>query len=162
MRPARLLRGYRELRNAGAGVVRSAVADHSGGYSFVLLPPGNYDLTVHIMGFRDAAVNGIQIDVDQVRRADLTLEAAPVMLKVSVSGELPLIDTETSNIGKVVPQNLIANLPLNERNYLTFTLLVPGAHTPVAGSQASTMGPGTFQRERRPGTSERLPARWHR
>jgi hypothetical protein len=133
-----------ELRNANTGVVRSAVGDHSGGYSFVLLPPGNYDLTVHITGFRDAAVNGIQIDVDQVRRADLTLEAAPVMLKVSVSGELPLIDTETSNIGKVVPQNLIANLPLNERNYLTFTLLVPGAHTPVAGSQASTMGPGSF------------------
>ena len=145
MRLAQRLAGATvELRNADTGVVRSAVVDHSGGYSFVLLPPGTYDLTVHLTGFRDAAVNGIQLDVDQVRRADLTLQVAPVTLKVSVIGELPLIDTETSNVGKVVPRNLIANLPLNERNYLAFTLLVPGAHTPVAGSQASTMGPGSF------------------
>jgi hypothetical protein len=133
-----------ELRNAATGVLRNAVADQSGGYSFVLLPPGNYDLTVHVAGFRDAALSGVQLDVDQVRRANLTLQVAPVTLKVSVSGELPLIDTETSNIGKVVPRNLVSNLPLNERNYLTLTLLVPGAHTPVAGSQASTMGPGSF------------------
>ena len=52
-----------------------------GAYNFVLLPPGNYDLTVHMTGFRDAALNGIQLDVDQVRRADLTLRAAPVTLE---------------------------------------------------------------------------------
>jgi Carboxypeptidase regulatory-like domain/TonB dependent receptor len=133
-----------ELRNVDTGVVRSTVVDHTGNYSFVLLPPGNYDLTVHLTSFRDAALNGIQLDVDQVRRADLTLRAAPVTLKVSVSGALPLVETETSAVGKVVPENLVSNLPLNERNYLTLTLLVPGAHTPVAGSQASTMGPGSF------------------
>jgi hypothetical protein len=133
-----------ELRNYDTGVVRSVMVDSSGNYSFALLPPGSYSLSVHAKGFRDAGLDVIQVDVDQVRRVDLTLDVAPVTLKVSVSGDLPLVQTDTSNIGTVVPRNLIANLPLNERNYLTFTLLVPGAHMPVAGSQASTMGPGSF------------------
>ena len=133
-----------ELRNVDTGVVRVAVIDNTGSYSFVLLPPGSYDLAIHKAGFRDAALQGIQLDVDQTRRADLMLDLAPVTLKVSVSGQLPLVETETSATGKVVPENLVSNLPLNERNYLALTLLVPGAHTPVAGSQASTMGPGSF------------------
>ena len=133
-----------DLRNVETGVVRTAVADHAGNYSFVLLPPASYDLTARMTGFRDSGLSGIQLDVDQVRRTDLTLEVAPVTLQVSVSGQLPLVETETSAVGKVVPTNLVASLPLNERNYLTLTLLVPGAHTPVAGSQASTMGPGSF------------------
>ncbi len=133
-----------ELRNRDTGVVRTATVDRSGNYSFVLLPPGTYDVIVHMQGFRDGAYSGIQVDVDEVRRADLTLEVAPVTFKVQVTGEAPLrVETETSSVGQVVPRRLIANLPLNERNYLSYTLLVPGAHTPVAGSQSSTMGPGS-------------------
>ncbi len=133
-----------ELRNRDTGIVHHAVTDRSGEYNFVLLPPGTYDLTVHIQGFRDGAFSGIQLDIDQVRRADLTLELAPITIHVAVSGDVPLVDRDTSSVGQVVPRTMIANLPLNERNYLAFTLLVPGAHTPVAGSQSSTMGPGSI------------------
>ncbi len=133
-----------ELRNPATGIVRTAVVNEFGEYSFVLLPPGVYDVTVHMQGFRDADAAAIPLDVDQVQRADLTLMVAAATSTVSVSAELSLVDNNTSGIGQVVPRALIAALPLNERNYINFTLLVPGAHTPVAGSQSSTMSPGSI------------------
>jgi hypothetical protein len=140
---AALARGTVELRNRETGVIRQAIVDRVGDYNFVLLPPGHYDLIARMSGFRDGVFSDIQVDVDQVVRADLKLEIAPVTSGVLVTGEIPLVESDTSSIGQVVPRGLIANLPLNERNYLNFTLLVPGAHTPVAGSQASTEGPGS-------------------
>jgi hypothetical protein len=133
-----------ELRNQNTGTIRRATVNASGDFSFVLLPPGVYDLVVRAPGFVDGTIRGIQLDVDQVRRADLTLKLPTVIVQDLVTTELPLVETETSGVGKVVPRGLISNLPLNERNYLNFVLLAPGAHTPAAGSQASTMGPGSF------------------
>ena len=132
-----------EIHNQATGISRTAVTDQTGEYNFVLLQPGTYDVTVRVKGFRDGTYPGIKLDVDQIVKANLTLEVAPATAEVSVTGDIPLVDTETSSMGQVVQRGLIANLPLNERNYLNFTLLVPGAHTPVAGSQASTMGPGS-------------------
>lgn len=132
-----------EIRNQSTGMVRSGATDQSGEYDFVLLSPGVYDLTVRVQGFRDGVYRGIKVDVDQVVRTNLTLQIATAKADVSVTGEIPLVEADTSSMGQVVQNGLIAGLPLNERNYLSFTLLVPGAHTPVAGSQASTMGAGS-------------------
>ena len=52
-------------------------------------------------------------------------------------------------MGQVVQRGLIANLPLNERNYLNFTLLVPGAHTSGGLITGVHHGTGIGQRERR-------------
>ena len=117
-----------EIRNQSTGMVRNGVTDQSGEYNFVLLPPGVYDLTVRVQGFRDGVYRGIKLDVDQVARANLTLQIATAKEGVSVTGEVPLVEADTSSMGQVVQNGLIAGLPLNERNYLNFTLLVPGAH----------------------------------
>lgn len=131
-----------ELRNQATGLLRMDRSNDVGEYNFVLLPPGVYDLTIRATGFRDALYGGIKVDVDEVARVNLTLEVAGATSALTISGEPPLLDTETSGVGQVVQHTLIEGLPLNERNYINFTLLGPGAHTPVAGSQASTMGPG--------------------
>lgn len=132
-----------DLRNEATGLVRNGTTDASGEYTFVLLQPGTYDVVVRLQGFQEGIYKGIKLDVDEVARANLTLQIAPAKAEISVRGEVPLVDSETSSLGQVVPRGLVAGLPLNERNYISFTLLVPGAHAPVAGSQASTMGPGS-------------------
>ena len=52
----------------------------------------------------------------------------------------PLIQTDTSTLSQVVNGRQLRELPLNERNFLSFALLVPGSQLPVEGSQNSTQG----------------------
>lgn len=131
------------LRNQANGTVRSTLTNQVGEYAFVLLPPGLYSITVHVTGFREATHADIKLDVDQTVRANLTLEMAAATEALTVSGDIPLIATDSSSMGQVVDRNLVSQLPLNERNYLNFALLVPGAQIPVAGSVASTIGGGS-------------------
>jgi hypothetical protein len=59
---------------------------------------------------------------------------------VVVTESVPIVQTDTSTLGQVIERKQVSELPLNERNFLTFALLVPGGQLPVAGSQNSTQG----------------------
>src|SRR5208337_265005 len=60
--------------------------------------------------------------------------------QVVVTESVPLVQTDTSTLGQVIERKQVSELPLNERNFLTFALLVPGGQLPVQGSMNSTQG----------------------
>src|SRR6516225_3781018 len=66
-----------DLRNEATGLVRNGTTDASGEYTFVLLQPGTYDVVVRLQGFQEGIYKGIKLDVDEVTRANLTLQIAP-------------------------------------------------------------------------------------
>ena len=127
-------------KNQSTGISRSVATSAAGDYEIVLLQPGAYEVTVRKGGFATAVFAEIHVDVDQMVRVDARLKVESRGEKVLVTDEVPLLDSDDTTVGAVVEHNSISELPLNERNFLNFTFLVPGAELPVAGSNLSTQG----------------------
>jgi outer membrane receptor protein involved in Fe transport len=128
------------VKNVGTNATREVFTSASGEYNAPLLPPGIYEISVEQTGFRRAVVSGIKLDVDQTARVDVVLQLGSLNEQVMVSEAEPLVQTDSSTVGQVIDQQKVSQLPLNERNFLAFTLLVPGAQLPSDGSQNSTQG----------------------
>jgi hypothetical protein len=119
------------VRNVNTGQERTTQTSADGGYSVPELPVGNYTVTVTLSGFQTSVTSGVVVDVASERRVDVELHAGQVSQTVEVSGELlPQVDTTTAQLGGILTQETISNLPVNGRDYTKLIYLNPG----VAGS----------------------------
>jgi Carboxypeptidase regulatory-like domain len=114
-----------ELKNVQTGVVSSATADEDGGYSFSLVPPGNYTLTVTKENFNTAVRDGIQVRVADKLTLDVQLEIGVTAMVTTVSSAMAL-DTGVVNTGTVVTGQQISELPLTEGTAYQLATLAPG------------------------------------
>ncbi len=126
--------------NEATNAVRDAETNDDGDFTAALLPPGRYRVTAESAGFRRSVFSDVTVDVDQTVRVDFALEVGAATEEVRVKETPPAIQTDTSTLGQVVNNRLVQELPLNERNFLNFALLVPGSQLPAEGSQNSTQG----------------------
>src|SRR4029077_16263474 len=124
------------------GISRPLATDNAGQYSAVNLTPGTYTVRVEAKGFRVTEHSGVLVEVGQTIRVDLTLQPGEQTQTVTVTGELPSIDTTDATLGGTVSNQSINALPLNGRNFLRLLTLRPGVYTdPGAGAgDASTNG----------------------
>ncbi|MGB7621528.1 MAG: carboxypeptidase regulatory-like domain-containing protein [Terriglobia bacterium] len=112
--------------NTATQLMRSAVCNPSGEYRLSLLPPGSYDVKAEAAGFTTGVKKGIVLTVGQVAVVGFELSVGAQATEVVVSGEAPIVETERSAQSATITQTPIANLPINGRNFLDFTLLTPG------------------------------------
>ena len=88
------------------------------------------------------------LQVQQVARADFTLEAGVVSESIEVTGRAALLATEDSTVGQVIDNKRIVELPLNGRSYLQLAALTPGVNinsSPSAGANEFQGGHRTRQ-----------------
>ena len=116
-----------------------------------MLPPGDYTLSVEAAGFRKLVQSGITLQINQQAHVDLTLQLGQVSETVEVTGQAPLLESESSSLGTVVNQKLVNQLPLNGRNFIQLATLSPGVNG-VGFSASGTIMSGTRPDDRRPGT----------
>ena len=128
------------VRNEDTNAIRDAETNDDGDYTVALLPPGRYHVSVESAGFRRSIIHGVGVYVDQTVRLDFAMQVGALSEEVNVTDTPPIVQTDTSTLGQVVNNRLVQELPLNERNFLAFALLVPGSHLPAEGSQNSTQG----------------------
>jgi len=120
----------KELRT---GYTREGTTDDSGGYVFTLLPVGTYDLTVEMNGFKTYTRQDIVLTVNQVAGVNIALQVGEVAQKIEVRAQETLVNTQTSEVGKLVEETEIKELPLNTRNPISLATLngsVSGANIP--------------------------------
>jgi Carboxypeptidase regulatory-like domain len=115
----------------------SATTNSSGYYSFPLLQPALYQITVRAAGFKEYLQDNIQLDVAQTRNVDASLDVGQVTESVTVTAAPPLLETQTSSLGEVIPNKSVDDLPLNGRNAYGFAALVPGVIAPYGFSQTA-------------------------
>jgi hypothetical protein len=111
------------------GVRRETTTDEEGRYALTNLSPGEYEVSIQATGFaRKVSEAPIALQVGQSVTLDTSLEIDPKQEYVTTDmvGEIPLIDTMSSDVDGVIAQRAIENLPLNGRNFLELALLVPG------------------------------------
>ena len=128
------------VSDEGTNATREALTNDDGDYTVALLPPGHYQVAVEKAGFRRMVYTGVSLDVDQTARVDFTLQVGVLTEEVKVNDTPPIVQTDTSTLGQVINGRLVHELPLNERNFLSFALLAPGSQLPTEGSQNSTQG----------------------
>jgi hypothetical protein len=116
------------------------LTNDDGDFSVPLLPPGVYEVSAEKAGFRRSVYGNVNLNVDQTVRVDFVLQIGQPSEQVVVTESVPLVQTDTSTLGQVIDRKQVGELPLNERNFLTFALLVPGGQLPVQGSMNSTQG----------------------
>src|ERR1700691_6010139 len=104
----------------------SATTDESGQYRLTSLLPGTYKVTVKIDRFETQAMTGVVVNVGETVSLDVHLKLATTSQTVEVSAIPPVVETERGSQANTLTQQYIEDLPIDRRDYLTFTLLLPG------------------------------------
>ena len=107
----------------------------SGEYVASPLRVGRYTVTVEHSGFKRAVTVPVSLDVQQRIALDVTLQVGQISESVEVTGAAPLLETETSELGQVVDNKRVANLPLNGRNFAQLALLTAGTAPSEPGAR---------------------------
>jgi hypothetical protein len=112
--------------NEGTGQRIEARTNDTGDYFVRALPPARYAVSVEKEGFKKFVQQGVSVTSFSNVRIDASLEVGAVAQSVIVAGEAPLVDTRTATVGTLVDDKRIVDLPLNGRNIIAFTNLIPG------------------------------------
>ena len=125
------------LVNEDTGQSRTAQTDDSGDYNFIQVPVGNYRLETELTGFKKSIQRGIVLQLNQVLTLNVTLALGGAQEVVDVSSEAPQVDTTSTQLGAVVNDRAVSELPLNARDTYQFLQLQPGVQSQL-GSSGST------------------------
>ncbi len=126
-----------EIRSA---VKRSVTAAQAGHYQFSQLPPGVYEITAKADRFAETTVRNITLNVQSRLRVDIALSVAGVQSRAEVTAAARAVPTESSDLGAVIDRTRVEALPLNRRDFLQLSLLIPGVLPPVEDSELSSRG----------------------
>jgi hypothetical protein len=132
------------IRNVNRNTTTTLVTDQNGTYSALFLVPGTYEVQVGLSGFKTWIRSGLVLQVNDRLRIDATLEIGALEEKTTVLAAAPVVRTDSSEVGTVIEETAIKELPLNGRNFATLVYLVPGVTPGQAGenlSGASTFNP---------------------
>ncbi|HTC95677.1 MAG TPA: TonB-dependent receptor [Terriglobales bacterium] len=110
------------------GLKRTAPTNSSGQYHLTGLSPANYDVSVNAGGFQGQILKGVVVNVGQMVILDFRVKVSQTAESVEVTTELPLVETERGQQADTINQQLITDLPIDRRDYLTYTLLLPGVN----------------------------------
>jgi hypothetical protein len=113
---------------------RTVTTDSTGLYRVPTLPIGIYSIEASQSGFKKASRREIELHVNEVLRADFTLEVGAVTDQVTVQGEAPVVATETGEISNIVDSRQVVNLPLNGRVFIQLGMINPGVNQKAYGA----------------------------
>ena len=113
-------------RNTNTNLTRAVDSNERGEYHIEFLPVGSYELEVTGMGFKKAVLRGIVLQVSVDARADVQLEVGNVNEAITVTAEMPLVNTSSPELGRTIENAEITNLPLVNRNVYSLLDITPG------------------------------------
>ena len=104
----------------------TATTDEVGRYVVTGLPPGRYSLTVEAAGFNRFTRTAFELLVQQQATIDVQMRVGDVTTSIEVAGTAPLLNTTIANLGQVIENRYILQLPNIARNTMSLTYLTPG------------------------------------
>src|ERR1700688_586425 len=128
--------------NEGTNVSRDATTNSGGDYDFVEVPVGTYRLEFDLSGFKKNIRRDITLDINQVLTLNMTMRVGAAQEVVDVTSEAPLVETTSTQLGAVVNDRAVSQLPLNSRDAYQFLQLQPGVMSTVGSSNTIVYGQG--------------------
>jgi len=123
--------------DAQTGLKRTATTNGTGQFRVTGLAPATYDISAEMAGFATAIRKGVTVTIGQTVVSDFKMNPSQVATVIEVTDRPPVVETERSSQADTITQQYVADLPIDRRDYLTFTLLAPGVSdsTRLAGDQ---------------------------
>src|SRR3989441_1858702 len=119
------------LANEATGISRDAQTNNSGDYVFVEVQPATYELDFEQSGFKKNVQKSVTVEVNQVVTLNMTMQPGGAKEVVEVTSEAPLVDTTSTQLGAVVNDRSVSQLPLNARDTYQLLQLQPGVQSQV-------------------------------
>jgi hypothetical protein len=101
-----------EAKNVETGAVYRATSTDTGNYTIPQLPPGRYELSINVSGFKKYNRENLSLAAAQVMRLDVGLEVGSNAETVTVTAEASLLKTENSELASNVTTSQMQNLPI--------------------------------------------------
>jgi len=114
------------IKSPDTGFTRTQTTNSAGGFSFELIPPGDYRMEVHAAGFKKT-LQSVSALVGSAISADVRLEIGAVdqVVQVEATGAVA-VNTEDATLGNNFSNQQITQLPLESRDVLNLLTLQPG------------------------------------
>ncbi len=128
------------VTNEDTGLTRTAVTDANGEFTVPSVPTGTYTVTAELTGFKKLSRSNYRVGVDSRVRVDFVLDIGAMSETVTIVAETPLVQTSSSELGTTVTQEQISALPLNGRNFVNLTRVIPGVLRGVPGANIDGAG----------------------
>jgi len=123
-----------EILNVATGVSRQVVTDERGGYLVSDLQAGTYRVTITAPSFQGRIQEGMAVDVNTVRRLDVTLQVSQLTESVTVGAMAVALQTDRADINNQIGSAQLSDLPLinsQGRNFQALFKVLPGFTPPV-------------------------------
>jgi hypothetical protein len=117
-----------ELRNIETNVFNNVVTDNRGDYTILFLRPGTYSISGRAQGFKTFSRTGITLNVGQTAEVNIQLELGSLSEQITVTSEAPLLDAAKADRGTVVDNQRVTEFPLNGRNPMLLSTIIPGVN----------------------------------
>lgn len=129
------------LTNLDTTIARSTVSNTAGDYVFIDVLPAVYTLKISKTGFSTQTQAGVRLNVNQTATLNFTLAVGSTQQSVTVEAAAVAIESSTAELGTVINEQAVKDLPLNGRNFTQLLTLTPGA-SPISVAQNSGGGGG--------------------
>ena len=111
--------------NVERGIRHTVTTDENGQFHLASLPPAAYNVSVTKTGFQPEVAKNVVVTIGQTSAITFPMKVSQVSEQIEVTTEAPVVETEKGGQSNVVNEQYIRELPINRRDYLTFTLLAP-------------------------------------
>ncbi len=132
------------LTNPATGQNITVETNAEGAYTFLSLTAGRYNVVAEKEGFRKAEAANVVVQVNTTTRLDISMQVGAVQETIQVESTTPLLQTDRSDLGTVVDNKAIQQLPLfingGLRSNLAFTSLAPGVTMNLQSDPDTTGG----------------------
>ncbi len=118
-----------QLTNEATGAQRAAESGANGEYIFLEVPVGTYRIEVSQQGFKKYARKEMAVNLNEVVNLDIPLQVGGTSEVVEVTGAPPLVDTTSTQLGAVVNERAVSELPLAQRDTYQLLQLQPGVQS---------------------------------
>src|ERR1700675_588786 len=119
------------LTNEANGTQRDTQSGSNGEYIFLEVPVGTYQIEVTQQGFKKYFRKGLVVNLNEVVSLDIPLQVGGTSEVVEVTGAPPLVDTTSTQLGAVVNERAVSQLPLAQRDAYQLLQLQPGVQSQV-------------------------------
>ena len=123
-------------RNVATGITRDTVTAATGRYVFNSLAPDVYDVTFALTSFKTLLREGLVLPVGLEITVNVALELGGVEETVTVTGESPMLDLKSKELGGNVDTDDFSTLPTQNRSFVMFASLMPGV-VPAPDTQST-------------------------
>jgi hypothetical protein len=114
------------VTDQATGAVRKTTSNAQGSFSFRTLPVGTYTISATKEGFKALSQKDVEVHVSTVTTTTLGLEIGATTEMVTVEAAAVNLNTENGEVGNVMLSEQVSQLPLNGRNFIELTTLMPG------------------------------------